>query len=222
MAYNQIRSRSWRGEHQSRSDGTHFDGRRSDDNRYFKSHKQHSNHNNRQVDCHKQKAQHRVNFKVSEAERAHRENQEMDRLYNMINAAKSRRFELLTSYNSEWDRVKRYHEDRTEELNRLGKEMGYQTNLILKAVNQLCRYSRRHKAMSLASDFLGEEMLRCNRIINSRQRYKEKVEAGRATYINSRGYVHSDTTQQTNYINTKRAEYNRMSAWKAHIDKYIL
>ena len=75
--------------------------------------------------------------------------------------------------------------------------------------------------MNLAYQFINQEIDRATKIISSNEGKIRDTEAGRCSLITAEGIVTTDTRSLRQYVNGKRAQVQKLQAWKNHVKKYM-
>ena len=146
---------------------------------------------------------------------------DIDSIYSSLRMTISRRAEAQNRQNQLWDVIKRTHSNHDKEMNIINNQIGDATHRINQLISQLCQYKKTHKAMNLACEYLKREIIRTKRIIDSKTQLANDVDRGYASYVTSKGKVHTDTTQQRRYIQKKTEQYHKLQEWLNYVSRYV-
>ena len=144
----------------------------------------------------------------------------IDSIYTDLKAKMSKRQQLQGSYENMLRQVKS-GKGKSRELSNLSNQIGGQTHAIHQIISKLCQYTKTHKAMKLANDYLSGEIKRSENIINKWNNKIRAVESGREILIDSNGNMTTNTKDARAYVKQKQESLNRLKKWKKHVSKYI-
>ena len=66
-----------------------------------------------------------------------------------------------------------------------------------------------------------KKQIRLKKIIKSNNITISLVEDGQSSLIDSRGYYSVNTSSLRTYVKQKKENYNKLSQWKLHVEKYL-
>ena len=147
---------------------------------------------------------------------------DIESIYHQMQSVITERERLQEEHDNLWIVIKRYHCDRSSQMNKITKKIGNCTYKLNKLISELCQFKKTHKAMNLAHSYLGREITRNLRIIESTKRLVSGVNAGRSCLISSSGVTDTDTYSLENYIKHKKEQVQRLEKWKRAVEKYMV
>ena len=146
---------------------------------------------------------------------------DIESTYKKMKETLQKRYDLQRRYHELWSVIKRNHCNRNSEMERLSDGIGETTHRLNGLISELCHYKKTHKAMNLAYQFINQEIDRATKIIGSNEGKIRDTEAGRCSLITAEGIVTTDTRSLRQYVNGKRAQVQKLQAWKNHVKKYM-
>jgi hypothetical protein len=120
-----------------------------------------------------------------------------------------------------WQIVKRTSSDVTYEMDRVTNVIKDSTYRLDKLIGQLSKYKQRHSAMKLAYDYLNGEISRVQKIIDSREGYRDKVRRGESRYIYSDGSHDYSPNADNEYIQSRYNRLTKLKSWRDLISNYL-
>lgn len=141
-------------------------------------------------------------------------------IYSDMKETLSKRAYFQQQQDNLWATIKRYHVDRSRQMDEIDEHIGKYTHEMNKLIGELCKYKKTHKAMNLAYDYLDKEIIRIQRIIDSQNKLIYDVRMGRRGLINSNGVSHRDPSGLINYVAQKEIQMAKLKNWKSYVARY--
>lgn len=146
---------------------------------------------------------------------------DIESTYRQMKSVLQRRYDLQKRYHALWDEIHRTHCNRRNEMRSISNGIGETTHKLNGLISELCRYKKTHKAMNLAYQFINQEIDRATKIISKQEDNVRMTEAGRCSLITDEGIVTTNTRDLRKYVSLKKAQVQKLQAWKSHVKKYM-
>ncbi len=120
-----------------------------------------------------------------------------------------------------WVIIKRTHQNYRAEYKVIDDHIKQSTYQIDVIIGELCKHKTIHNAMKLAYDFLGSEINRLDKIIESRSELRESVRKGNSHYITDRGETVTDYHFDDEYIRSRHTRKQKLVKWQNYVKLYL-
>ncbi len=144
--------------------------------------------------------------------------------YIQFKAIKYQRDTILKEeLDSKWNQIRKDHLDHTREFEYIIKAIGDHTKKINYLISQLIYDNVKYnKCLSLAKQFLLEEIERNNKIINYTNYVIDGVNSGEGHLIQANGVITRETSRLSNYIIHKEEQNDRLKEKLTIVNNRIL